>query len=131
MKKVIVFGTFDILHPGHKHVLKEAKEYGDYLVVVIARDKNVKKIKGKKPKYNEQERKKNLNKLKIANKICLGHLTDKYKVLRDEKPDIVALGYDQRTYVDELVDNVADHVQIVRLTPYKPEIYKSSKLRNT
>ena len=48
MKKVILFGTFDIFHKGHKNFLEQAQEFGDYLIVVIARDKTVKKIKGKK-----------------------------------------------------------------------------------
>ena len=50
MRKIIVFGTFDILHKGHLNLFKQAKQHGDYLMAVIARDKNVKKAKGKFPK---------------------------------------------------------------------------------
>ena len=60
MKKVMCFGTFDKLHPGHLSYLEQAKEYGEYLVVVVARDKRVKKIKGKFPQENEKLRQKNL-----------------------------------------------------------------------
>ena len=49
MKKVLIAGTFDIIHPGHINLIKQAKEFGDFLVVVIARDKNVIKAKGKQP----------------------------------------------------------------------------------
>ena len=41
MKKVMTFGSFDVLHKGHEHYLKEAKSYGDYLIVVVARDENI------------------------------------------------------------------------------------------
>ncbi|MCD4694128.1 adenylyltransferase/cytidyltransferase family protein, partial [bacterium] len=53
MIKVMCFGTFDNLHLGHLFYLKEAKKFGDYLVVVIARDNNVKKIKGRCPREDE------------------------------------------------------------------------------
>ena len=42
MKKVLVGGVFNIIHPGHMHFLKKAKEFGDFLIVVIARDETVK-----------------------------------------------------------------------------------------
>lgn len=131
MKKVIVFGTFDIIHPGHIHMLKDAKEYGDYLIVVIARDPIVCEVKGKKSTYNENVRLENIKKLGIADKVRLGCLgEDKYQAIAEENPDVVALGYDQRAFVDNLTEAVDDHVQIVRLQPYMEEIYKSSKLRN-
>lgn len=128
MKKVIVFGTFDILHPGHAHLLKEAKEYGDCLTVVVARDDTVCEVKGKKPRFSENDRVNNLNKLKIADKIILGCLDDKYKVISEEKPDIIALGYDQKVFVDNLADAIDDHVKIVRISPYMEDLYKSSKI---
>ena len=128
MKKVIVFGTFDIIHPGHEHMLKEAKEYGNYLVAIIARDEVSKEVKGRQPKYNEQTRLNNIRKLGIADNVRLGYIDDKYQVIQEEKPDIVALGYDQIAFVDKLEEVIDDNCQIVRLVPYKPEIFKSSKL---
>lgn len=128
MKKVMAFGTFDIIHPGHIHMLKEAKAYGDYLVVILSRDETVCELKGKQPRHGEEERLKNLENLKIADKIRLGCLDNKHQVLKDENPDIVALGYDQKFFIDDLEDAVEDHVQIVRLSPYMPDIYKSSKI---
>lgn len=129
MKKVIVFGTFDLIHPGHVHMLKEAKEYGDYLVAVIARNNTVCQIKGREPKNNDQTRLKAVEELGIADKVRLGCLGEnKYQAIAKEKPDVVALGYDQRAFVDNLSDAVEPHVQIVRLSPYLPEVYKSSLL---
>ena len=56
MKKVMVFGSFDILHQGHLYFLNEARRFGEELIVVIARDETILKVKGHKPKYNEKER---------------------------------------------------------------------------
>lgn len=129
MKKVLAFGTFDILHPGHSHILNEAKKLGDHLTVIVARDATVCSIKGKKALFNEKTRLKNLTKLNIADKVRLGCLRNKYKVITDEKPDVIALGYDQKNFVDDLKNIIDKNVQIVRLKAYKPGIYKSSKLR--
>ena len=128
MHKVIVFGTFDIIHPGHIHMLKEAKEYGDFLIVVVAINITVCDVKGKEPKNDELKRLKNVRKLNIADKVRLGCLGDKYEAIAEEKPNIVALGYDQKVFVDNLADILDDETQIVRLRPFMPEVFKSSKL---
>ncbi|TAN32962.1 FAD synthase [Patescibacteria group bacterium] len=128
MKKVMVFGTFDILHRGHEYVLKQAKKYGDYLVAVAARDTNVRKIKGRAPLNNEKTRVRNLKKLGLADKARLGYVRDPYKVITEEKPNVIALGYDQKEFVEGL--KRFKNVKIVRLKAFKPNIYKSSKMRN-
>ena len=110
-------------------MLKQAKKYGDHLTVVVGRDATVCSIKGREPVFNENTRVKNFKKLKIADKVRLGCLKDKYKVIADENPDVIILGYDQKFFVDNLKNVVKKHVKIVRLKPYKPEIYKSSKIR--
>ena len=130
MKKVLAFGTFDILHPGHTHVLKAAKKLGHHLTVIIARDATVLKVKGKKAVFNEKARLKNLKALNIADKVRLGSLGNKYQVIIDEKPDVIALGYDQNFFVDDLKNIVDKNIRIVRLKSHKPYIYKSSKLRS-
>lgn len=107
-------------------MLKEAREYGDYLIVVVARDNVVCEVKGKMPKNNENTRLENMKKLNLADKVRLGCLEDKYEAITEEKPDVIALGYDQKVFVDNLVKVIDDNVQIVRLQPYMPEIYKSS-----
>lgn len=129
MSRVIVFGTFDIIHPGHTHMLKEAKEYGDYLVVIVARDSTVCTVKGRASLNNEATRLENVKALGIADKVRLGCIGDKYQVIAEEKPDVVALGYDQREFVDNLEKVVGVHVRIVRLAPFMPAVHKSSKLR--
>jgi len=130
MKKVMVFGTFDIIHPGHINMFQQAKEYGDFLVVVVARDITVCAVKKKPSQFTEDIRLENIKKLNIADVVRLGCIDDHYRAIADEKPDVIALGYDQREFVDNLTKAIEDHVQIVRLSPYKPEIYKSSKFKS-
>lgn len=132
MTTVMAFGSFDILHPGHIYFLKEAKKLGDNLVVVIARDSTIKEIKGFTPKYNERERVEHVRDLKIADKVVLGYETDKYEIIEEINPDVIALGYDQKTFADKLKEEMEKrkmNPKIVRIEAYKEHQYKSSKLR--
>ena len=134
MKKTMAFGSFDILHDGHKHYLKEAKSFGDYLIVVVARDSNIMRFKGKKPVNNEQQRLKNIKKLKFVDKAVLGNKEDILEVLEEFKPNTICLGYDQKTIDENKLKGELEKrslkAKIVRCRPFKPEVYKSSKIRN-
>jgi FAD synthetase len=127
-KKVMIFGTFDMIHPGHINMIEQAKKYGDYLIVVIARDSTVEKVKGRLPRNSEQARLQSMINSNLADKVILGNIGDKFKVIADEQPDVIALGYDQKIIVEDLEKKVEESVQIVRLKPFKPEIYKTSLL---
>jgi FAD synthetase len=94
MKKVLAGGTFNIIHPGHICFLEKAKSLGDYLVVVVANDKTVIRNKGFLLMHAE-DRKKILENLRIVDKAVIGDEKDFMKVVRKERPDIIALGYDQ------------------------------------
>lgn len=128
----MVFGTFDIFHEGHKNFLKQAKRCGDWLIVVVARDKTVSEVKGLWPKNNEKKRLKTIKKSKLANKVVSGYFRDKYKIIEKYKPEIICLGYDQFHFTDNLKEILAKrglkNIQIIRLKAFKPEKYKSSKL---
>ena len=129
--KVLTFGTFDILHPGHISFLKQAKEYGDYLVVIVGRDETVKKIKGKYPRNSELDRLNKLNKLDFVSNVRLGKLKDPYGVIEEERPDIICLGYDQESFTQDLEKKIKEfklNTKVVRLKAYRPEKYKSSLL---
>lgn len=128
--KVLAFGTFDGIHPGHLFFLKAAKALGGKLTVVVSRDQTVCRVKKTCPRYSEQERLRALHRLKIAHRVRLGNLIDKYQVIREEKPDCIVLGYDQKIFVAGLRRRVGDGVRLVRCPSYLPAIYKTSKLAN-
>jgi FAD synthetase len=128
-KRVVCAGTFDCLHPGHIDFLKQAKSLGDELIVIVARDENVEKIKGIKPEH-EDYRKLNLEKTGIPDKVILGNLGQyPLSILNELLPDIVALGYDQRVSEDEIKAILPD-CKVVRLKPFHPDLFKSSLYRS-
>ncbi|MCX6785844.1 MAG: tRNA pseudouridine(55) synthase TruB [Candidatus Komeilibacteria bacterium] len=133
MTKVLIAGTFDIIHPGHINLIKQARELGDFLVATIARDQNVIKIKGRSPYYPERQRLENLKNLHIADKVILGDLVNPYKMMAEEQPNVIALGYDQQTFVNGLTDyrvNSRTHFDIKRLQPFKEDFCKGRNIRN-
>lgn len=131
MKKVMCFGTFDRLHKGHEYYLSKAKELGDFLVVVVALDETVMQTKNKKPQHSADERIRRLHEFGVADKIIAGNPGDKLKVVADEKPDVICLGYDQTFFTENLKEKLAQlglKPEIVRIGAYMPELYKSSRL---
>lgn len=133
-RKVMIFGTFDLLHAGHEDMFKQARILGDYILAVIARDETVKKIKGEHPYHNERQRVKNLKNANLADKVVLGNLGDKYDIIKKNRPDVIALGYDQFAFTYQLEKFLIDenmNTQIERLKAYKPDMYKSSLIRAT
>lgn len=99
MEKIVVAtGVFDILHLGHIGFLKQAKKLGSKLIVIVARDTTVEKLKGKKPLNNEKYRLKMVSNLKMVDKAVLGenYFKDKTSVLKKLNPDIIVLGYNQK-----------------------------------
>ncbi len=112
------------MHLGHLHLFRQAKKLGDKLVVVVARDCNVKKIKGQAPLHNEKERLEFLRHIDLVDEVLLGDKADMYKVIEKVRPDVIALGYDQRTDLMKLVDY---NVKIMRA--YKPRKAKSNKIK--
>ena len=123
----MVFGVFDILHQGHLDFFNQARQYGDTLVAVLARNVNVFKNKGHYPKNDEQIRLGQVLASGAVDIARLGYLDDPYKVIREEKPEVICLGYDQHSY-DKNLAATFPNIKIVRLKAFKPEIYKSSKL---
>ena len=95
LKKVMAFGTFDFFHAGHNYLLNEAKKLGDYLIVVVARDETVKKIKNAWPENKEKQRLKTVKEHPAVNKAILGELKDKYTAIKKYRPEVIVLGYDQ------------------------------------
>jgi len=97
--KVLAGGRFNIIHPGHISFLKKAKSLGDCLVVVVANDKTIKENK-KFLLFPAKDRKKMVESIKFVDKVVVGYgIRDEkgyLRIIAKEKPDIIALGYDQK-----------------------------------
>jgi FAD synthetase len=124
--KVLVFGTFDYLHPGHLFVLKEASKRGE-LWAVVARDRNVEKLKGRLALQTEDERKKAVGEAIPAIHAVLGDATDFLAPVREIKPDLILLGYDQALPPGVKESDLPCEVE--RLPAFEPDKYKSSLRR--
>lgn len=130
----MVFGTFDGLHRGHLHFFKQARTLtkNSFLIVSIARDKNVIKIKGKAPERSEKDRMELIKKCKLVDKVVISGIRNHLPHIVKEHPHIIALGYDQKEYVNNLkkdLQNKGILVKIVRLQPYQEKIYKNRLLQ--
>jgi len=134
---VIVFGTFDHLHAGHENMFAQARTIAKKLInplviAVVARDKTVKQIKGRSPDNDEKSRVKTLAETGWADTVLIGDKKDKYIHIKKYRPAIIALGYDQFAFTLQLEKLIIDlnlDAKIVRLTPYRPDIYKSSLIK--
>ena len=124
MKKIATFGVFDIIHTGHIKFLEECKNLSrdSKLIVVIARDSSVLKDKGKLPVFRENDRIYIVESLKLVNEAIFGNEgNDKLKIIEKIKPDIIALGYDQKWNEKELGQELLKRglkVDIIRLKKY-------------
>jgi FAD synthetase len=92
--RVMATGVFDLLHPGHVYFLTEARKLGDELVVVVARDKTARRLKHE-VYVPEHLRREMVEALKPVDRAVLGSTTDIYETVVQERPQIIALGYDQ------------------------------------
>ncbi len=124
--RVLVFGTFDRLHPGHRFVLEEAGKRGE-LFIVVARDRNVKHFKGRQSVHTEEERKASIEEAFPEAKVLLGDEVDFLAPVRTLKPDLILLGYDQRLPPGVCESDFSCRVE--RLPAFEPHRYKSSLLR--
>ena len=128
-KRVLSCGTFDHFHPGHESFLKQAAALGGELYVVVARDENVERLKGRRPDHDEQERVAALKELTYVSSVRLGYPgRNLLRVVEEIGPDIIALGYDQNS-PPGLREAFPD-CDIVVLESHHPEKYKSSLFRD-
>lgn len=111
MTRVVVNGTFDVLHVGHIGLLNTARSHGDYLVVFIDTDRRVRELKGDKRPVNDQEHRRiMLQNLKAVDAVELFDSDEELiKLLETYNPDIMVKGDDYRgkTVIGEtLVPNI-------------------------
>ena len=126
MKTVLVFGTFDGLHPGHVYFLKKAKKFGDRLVVSVARDSFVNNFKRKDPKRSETERIRDLRKSGLADEVFLSDReTGTYQLVSELKPEVICFGHDQDLLREDFLEWRDKHkMNIETHTIDKYEIYQ-------
>lgn len=99
MKKVLISGTFDILHAGHIQFFKEAKALGDYLIVTFCNSKLLKAYKGRESSMPDDNKKVLLESIRYIDKVYIGTDTlifDFIEAIQLERPDILAVTEDDK-----------------------------------
>ena len=120
--RVLAAGKFDILHLGHLAYLEQAREVAGpdgELIVVIALDKTIERERGAPPVFPAEQRRRIVESLGMVDKAVLGHDTENHtKIVVDIRPDVIALGHDQRTSIDALENSFREQgleTKIIRL----------------
>jgi FAD synthetase len=103
MIKVLVFGTFDLLHEGHEGFLRQAGSLGDRLIASVSRDEFVRRWKGRPPMNPENVRLERLLKTGLVDEARLSDaVPGTYTIIREVNPDVICLGYDQKALKEDL-----------------------------
>ncbi len=130
---VMVFGTFDGLHDGHRYFLRSAKSQGDRLIVLVSRDNIVKKLKGSLPRQPLPERVDALHGENIADVIAPGDREIKnWASLKKFRPDIICAGYDQYQLLEALQKEIPKldwPIKLMMGSGYRTDELHSSILR--
>ncbi|MDP3769325.1 MAG: adenylyltransferase/cytidyltransferase family protein [bacterium] len=133
VKRVMVFGVFDRLHPGHCSFLEQAATFGEELIVVVARDETVKQLKQKMPYQAEHERMYAVEQHPAVSRSILGDaLLGAYEVIKNHKPDVICLGYDQKWLMQDLNNRIERgeiaSVERIVMSSYEPYRFHTSLL---
>ncbi|MGE5188069.1 MAG: adenylyltransferase/cytidyltransferase family protein [Betaproteobacteria bacterium] len=136
-KVVLASGVFDLLHLGHVRFLEDAKKAGGKntkLVVIIAKDTTVERIKGRKPIMSEDQRLALVESLKVVDEAVMGYEgLDIGEVIDKIKPDVIALGWDQEDMENQVKAYAKAHreaIRVVRIGKYvQNPLDSSSKIR--
>jgi FAD synthetase len=133
---VLASGVFDLIHYGHIFYLEEAKKAGGKnarLIVIVARDTSIEK-RGKKPIVPEEQRRAIVEALKPVDEAILGYepmnLED---VIMKIKPDIIAVGFDQKSMedaVEKIVNSKGLKTKVIKIKQFRQEeLNSSSKIK--
>jgi glycerol-3-phosphate cytidylyltransferase len=123
MKKVITYGTFDLIHHGHINILKRAKDLGDYLVVGLSSDE-FNALKGKAAYHSFEERKMILEAIKYVDEVIPEHnWGQKVSDIKSNNIDLFVMGSDWEGKFDEL----KEHCDVVYLP--RTEGISTSKIK--
>lgn len=125
MKKVITYGTFDLLHYGHINLLRRAKEFGDYLIVALSTDEFNWYFKQKKCYFSYQERKQLLEAIRYVDLVIPEeNWEQKITDIREYHVDTFVMGDDWKGKFDFL----KEYCEVIYL-PRTPEI-STTKIKN-
>ncbi len=132
MKRVFAFGTFDGVHAGHRSYLRQAREYGDHLTIVIARDATVERLRRRRAALTEEQRRRIVEGTGLADRIILGGTGDPLDIFRRERIDVAVLGFDQKTSeaaVAQAARRAGQSTTVVRARPYVPMLFQNHTLK--
>jgi len=104
MTRVIAQGTFDVLHPGHLHYLREAAAMGEELYVIVARRENV--THKDPPVLPGRQRRDVVDALEMVEEAIVGHPDDIFVPVERIDPDVIVLGHDQHHDEDAIADQL-------------------------
>ncbi|WP_297467377.1 FAD synthase [Thermococcus sp.] len=129
--RVLVGGVFDILHVGHIHFLKQARELGDELVVIVAHDETVRMQKRRDPINPAEDRAELLRAIRYVDEVYIGSPgTIDFELVRRINPDVIAIGPDQNFNCEKLKEDLRKHginAQVIRV----PYLYKSDRAKTS
>jgi len=101
MKKVVCWGTFDLLHEGHLEFFKDAKRKGEFLYVLVIPDKAILENKGRTPVKAHRERIEDILKTGLADEVFPTPVNNQFEFIASLEPDVFVFGYDQQTPWEE------------------------------
>ena len=133
MARVMAVGVFDLLHAGHLHYVEQAKRLGGELVVVVAHDDTVRKQKHE-PITTHDLRCRMVAGLKPVDRAIVGNppTSPIFDILDDIKPDIIALGYDQKHSVDSIREGLDAHghseIEVIRVEGLSDDLDGTRKI---
>lgn len=126
MKRILTYGTYDLLHYGHIRLLKRAKALGDYLIVAISTEE-FNAIKGKKAYHNYETRKEMLEAIRYVDLVIPENDWDqKREDVLKYQVDVVVMGSDWKGH--EKFENLRDICEVVYLDRTKG--ISTTKIKN-
>lgn len=128
LRVVFAGGVFDIIHPGHIHTLNAARRLGDMLVVVVATDSTVRRMKKRSPLHTQGQRRDLVGSLSVVDACLVGDEDDIFSTVRRVRPQVIALGYDQahqEGFITEGCRRIGLDATVARLQSPMPETSSS------
>ncbi len=128
--RVVIAGTWDLIHPGHIWLMSKAKERG-YLTVIVARDSTSKRLKGRRPVVPEEQRLAVVKALKPVDEATLGEENhDILKIVERLKPDLILLGPDQHYDIAAMRADLGKRGLKTKVERIK-EVYEDARLNSS